>query len=102
MSITVRAVYEGGVLRPVQSLPFDEGTTVEEIVTPASAAARAAPASEEEIVRRIEACKTYEEWLDATKLLPPDNGGYDIVRALDDNRRWTGERPLLSEGERHP
>ena len=59
------------------------------------------PLPESEIVRRIEACKTYREWLEVTKLLPADDGDYDIVRALDENRRWSGDRPILpDEGRR--
>jgi predicted DNA-binding antitoxin AbrB/MazE fold protein len=93
MTITVRAVYTGGVLRPIQPLALAEGQTVEVTITPASNGPT--PAAEEEIVRRIKACKTYREWLDVMKSLPADDGGYDIVKALDDNRRWSGERPLL-------
>jgi hypothetical protein len=62
--------------------------------TPAAAAVLAA---EEAIVQRIGACKTYRDWLEVTKMLPADDGGYDIVKALDDNRRWSGERPLLPD-----
>jgi hypothetical protein len=46
--------------------------------------------------------KTYHEWLEVTKLLPPDDGGYDIVKALDENRRWSGERPLLPNEVKRP
>jgi predicted DNA-binding antitoxin AbrB/MazE fold protein len=92
MPMTVRAVYTGGVLRPVQPLGLKEGEAVEIIVAPATTPT---PLSEQEIVRRIEACKTYEQWLQVTKLLPADDGGYDIVKALDENRRWSGDRPSI-------
>ncbi len=96
MTLTVRAVYMGGVLRPVQPLALAEGETVEvTIQTPAAGAAE--QVSDAEIVRRIQACKTYPEWLELTNSLPPDDGGYDIVKALDENRRWSGERPLLPD-----
>jgi predicted DNA-binding antitoxin AbrB/MazE fold protein len=97
MTSTVRAVYTDGVLRPVQPLALAEGETVE--VTVASTAT-APPLSEEEIIPRIDACLTLEEWLEVTKLLPPDDGGYDIVKALDENRRWSGERPLLPDEDK--
>jgi predicted DNA-binding antitoxin AbrB/MazE fold protein len=100
--MTVRAVYTGGVLRPVQPLPLAEGETVEVSIVPAAATSTAAPASEEEISRRIQGCKTYQEWLELTKSLPADDGGYDIVKALDENRRWSGERPLLPDEGRQP
>jgi hypothetical protein len=53
--------------------------------------------SEDEIIRSIEACKTYHEWLEITKLLPADDGGYDIVKALAENRRWSGETPTATD-----
>jgi predicted DNA-binding antitoxin AbrB/MazE fold protein len=93
VTITTQAVYAGGVLRPVQPLGLEEGQTVEVTVVPASAVPTTKPISEEEIIRRIQACKTYQEWLEVTKLLPSDDGGYDIVKALDANRRWSGELP---------
>jgi predicted DNA-binding antitoxin AbrB/MazE fold protein len=100
MTMTVQAVYTGGVLRPVQPLALAEGETVD--VTIARAPAAPTPTSEEEVVQRIRACQTYREWLEVTKALPPDDGGYDIVQALDENRRWSGERPLLPDTQRQP
>jgi predicted DNA-binding antitoxin AbrB/MazE fold protein len=94
MNMTIRAVYTGGVLRPVQPLALREGETVDVTVAPAPTTTLA---TEEEIIRRIEACKTYQEWLEVTKLLPPDDGSYDSVKALDENRRWSDERPLLPD-----
>ena len=102
MTMTIRAVYTGGVLRPVQPLALAEGATVEVTVAPAATAPATTPVSEEEIIRRIQACKTYQEWLEVTKLLPADDGGYDIVKALDENRRWSGARPLLPDEVSQP
>ena len=85
MAMTVRVVYTGGILRPVQ--PLAEGETVEVTVAPCAAGPTPPPVSEEEIIRRIQACQSYREWLEVTKLLPPDDGSYDIVKALDENRR---------------
>jgi predicted DNA-binding antitoxin AbrB/MazE fold protein len=94
MTITIRAIYEGGVLRPVQPLALAEGETVEvTVVQPDSKSS-----SEDEIVRRLKAAKTIAEWVEATKLLPSDDGGYDIVKALNENRIWSGERPLIPDG----
>jgi predicted DNA-binding antitoxin AbrB/MazE fold protein len=100
MPITIQAVYEGGVLRPVQPLPFAEGETVE--VTVATTPAARPSVSEEEILQRLDGCKSYREWFEVTKLLPPDDGGYDIVKALDANRRWSGEQPLLPDEAAQP
>lgn len=99
MTTTVRAVYSGGVLRPVQPLALAEGATVDVTVATTSVASQL---SEDEIVRRIQACTSYHEWLEVTKLLPPDDGGYDIVQALDENRRWSGDRPLLANEVKRP
>jgi predicted DNA-binding antitoxin AbrB/MazE fold protein len=97
MTMTVRAIFVGGVLRPVQPLALAEGDSVEITVTPAASAFPSIPVSEDEIIRRIQASKTYQEWLEVTKLLPADDGGYDIVKALNENRRWSGERALLAD-----
>jgi predicted DNA-binding antitoxin AbrB/MazE fold protein len=99
VTTTVRAIYSGGVLRPVQPLALAEGATVDVTVATASATSQL---SEDEIVRRIQACKSYHEWLEVTKLLPADDGGYDIVQALDENRRWSGERSLLPDEVKRP
>jgi predicted DNA-binding antitoxin AbrB/MazE fold protein len=102
VTIKIQAVYADGVLRPIQPLALEEGQTFEVTVNTASPVPAAKPISEEEIIRRIQACKTYQEWLEVTKLLPSDDGGYDVVKALDANRRWSGERPLLPDEGRQP
>lgn len=88
MTMTVQAIYSGGVFRPVEPLTLAEGQTVELFIT-------TAPSAEADISRRLQACRTYREWLEVTKALPSDDGGYDIVKALDENRRWSGEVSLL-------
>ncbi len=100
MTMTIQAVYTGGVLRPIEPLALKEGETVEVTIAPAAASPSPAPLSEDEIVQRIQECKTYQEWLEVTKALPQDDGSYDIVKALDENRRWSCDRPILpNEGE---
>ena len=98
---TVRAVYQGGLLRPLQPIDLAEGETVDVTVTPPREAA-APPISDEEFLRRIKECNSYHDWFELTKLLPPDDSGYDIVKALDANRRWSGERPLLPNEVQSP
>jgi predicted DNA-binding antitoxin AbrB/MazE fold protein len=93
----VKAVYENGVLRPTEPLDLPDGAKVE--VTVAEPAPDGQELAEAEIIRRIEAAKDIHEWVEVTKLLPPDDGGYDILKALDENRRFSGERPRFSEGE---
>ena len=94
MPNSVLAVYENGVLRPTQPLDLAEGETVEVTV---SRPKPAEPISDEEYARRVKAARSIQEWVEVTKLLPPDDGGYDIVRALNENRKLSGERPLLPE-----
>ena len=54
--------------------------------------------SDEEYAQRLESAKTLQEWVEITKLLPADDGGYDILKALDENRRFSGELPRFAEG----
>lgn len=93
--LSVLAVYENGVLRPKQPLDLVEGQTVE--ITVNEPAKAETSLSEEEINHRLRDAKTFQEWFEATKLLPQDDGGYDIVQALNENRKWSGERPLTPE-----
>lgn len=93
MTATIRAIYENGVLRPERALPLADGQAVD--VTVATVQAPEQVISEGEVSRRISSAKTIEEWIEATKLLPSDDGGYDIVDALNANRIWSGDRPLI-------
>ena len=102
MMMTIQAVYTGGVLRPVQPLELAEGANVEVTITAGGKNSTPASLSEDEIVQRIQACKSYREWLDVMKSLPSDEGDYDIVKAHDANRRWSGERPLLPDEGAQP
>jgi predicted DNA-binding antitoxin AbrB/MazE fold protein len=92
MTISVRAVYERGILRPVQPLPFDEGETVD--LTICKPEPTSLPPCEDQVANRLQAA-TIADWVEATKLLPADDGGYDIVKALNENRIWSGERSLI-------
>ena len=71
-------------------------------IAPSSAPAAKVTDLDEEIIKRIQACQSYREWLEVTKSLPPDDDDYDIVKALDENRRWSGERPLLPNKDTTP
>ena len=93
MTTTVRAVYKNGVLHPDRPLSLAEGAAVELTVGPVE--------GDDELTRRLRDAKTFEEWLEVTKMLPSDDGGYDIVAALNENRICSGERPLIpSDGPR--
>jgi predicted DNA-binding antitoxin AbrB/MazE fold protein len=85
MITTTLAVYENGVLRPVQALPFADGETVQLTVSRPEVSA-------EEAQRRIQAAKTLAEAFAGAAAVAEDDPGYDLLRALDENRK--GERPL--------
>ena len=95
--MTVRAVYQGGVLRFEQPLKLAEGQAVDVTIATASPDGSVSGSAERRGVgsRRIKDAKSYSEWLKVTELFPEDDGSYDIVKALDENRRLSGERPLL-------
>ncbi len=95
MTLTVRAVYAGGVLRPVQPLDLEEGESVELTIHTDQPARQAA--NDDEVTQRLGTAATLAEWVEATKLLPADDGGYDVVKALNENRVWSGDRPLLPD-----
>ena len=94
---TVKAIYENGVLRPAERLPFPEGAAVEVTVSPASP--EAPPVDEQEVIRRMRAAKSLQELFAAYESLPPPADGYDLCKALNHNRKATGERLLYPELE---
>ena len=96
MTTTVRAVYEKGVLRLLDPLDLNEGVTVE--VTVAAVNSLRQPANGDEIAHRLKAANSIFEWVEATKLLPGDDGGYDILKVLNENRIRSGEGPLTPAG----
>jgi predicted DNA-binding antitoxin AbrB/MazE fold protein len=100
---TVLAVYEGGVLRPVEPLTLAEGQTVQVTVHPHPPVLPMRPPTpeEEDYVRRLQAAKTIEEMFAVMETAPPLPEGYDLCKALNANRKATGERlpfPELEEG----
>ena len=96
MTMTVRAVYQGGVLRPVQPLALDEGETVDVTIAqakPAPSAPRPPTPEEEDYARQVKAAKSLEEMFAvmATAPLTPDDE-YDIIKEINESRRLTGFR----------
>jgi predicted DNA-binding antitoxin AbrB/MazE fold protein len=95
MTTTILAVYENGVLRPAQPLPLAEGETVQVTITPSPSGV---PTAEAEAVRRMNAATTLQELYAAYDAAPPPPNGYDLVQALEENRRLAGELPLYPNG----
>jgi predicted DNA-binding antitoxin AbrB/MazE fold protein len=91
MTTTTLAVYENGVLRPVQPLPFAEGETVAIAVSRAEKLSPPFPRAEAE--GSLRNAKTLTELFEAFESTPEPIDGYDLLKALDENRE--GERPLF-------
>ena len=99
--ISVTAVYENGVLRPREPLKLQEGQTVQLAVYPQQPLMPLRPPTpeEEDFARRIKAAKTLEEMFAVMDTAPPGPEGYDLCKALNDNRKATGQRLLYPELE---
>ena len=107
MTIRIRAVFEHGVLRPLEPLSIPEGDTVDvTIVRPESSGAILRPPTpeEEDYARRLKAAGSLEEMFEVMTTASPLLAGYDLCRALDANRRAAGERLLFpdQDTENHP
>lgn len=85
--MTVRAVYAGGVLRPVQPLALAEGETVDVTVTPTGQALRPPTPEEEAYARRVREARLLDELLAILPTAPPLPAGYDLSRALNENHK---------------
>ncbi len=96
MTMTVQAVYQGGVLRPVQPLPLDEGETVDVTIAkakPAGWAMRPPTPEELDYVRRMKAAKSLQEMYAVMETAPRSaEDSYDIVAMINESRRLTGFR----------
>ncbi len=103
--MTFRAIYSGGVLRPMQPLALTDGAIVEISVQPLGLSTEplAPPTAEEDSYRqRLHSAQSLEEMLAIMETAPPLPAGYDLSRALNLNRKLIEERPLYQdeEGER--
>ena len=81
MTITVRAIYENGVLRPVEPLSLPEGEAVDLTIAttqPAAPLLRAPTPDEEDYSRRIKAAKSLDELYAVMATAPKLPEGYDL------------------------
>ncbi|HUY33060.1 MAG TPA: antitoxin family protein [Pirellulales bacterium] len=100
MTLTIRAVYEDGVLRPIGPLALSEGETVEVTIAktkPAGPPLRVLTPVEDDYAARIRAAQSLDEMYAVMETAPPLPVGYDLCRALNANRKSTGERILFAE-----
>jgi predicted DNA-binding antitoxin AbrB/MazE fold protein len=91
MTTTTLAVYENGVLRPVDPLPFTEGETLQVAVSRPTQPL--APLPPDVAEHRLRAAKNLEELFAAFESASRPDERYDLLKALDENRK--GERPLF-------
>ena len=91
MTTTTLAVYENGVLRPVDPLPFTEGETVQVAVSRPTKPL--APLPPDVVERHLRSARTLQELFDAFASASEPDEPYDLLKALDENRK--GERPLF-------
>jgi predicted DNA-binding antitoxin AbrB/MazE fold protein len=102
MTITIRAIYESGVLRPVEPLALSEGETVDVTIAQARFAGsqpRDPTSAEADYAQRIKSARSLEEMYTLMASAPPSPEGYDLCEALNANRIATGERVLYPEAK---
>jgi predicted DNA-binding antitoxin AbrB/MazE fold protein len=96
MTMTVRAVYEGGVLRPLEPLALPEGETFDVTIAQTKLLGpplRAPTPAEEDYARRISAAKSLKEMFAVMATAPSSpEDEFDIVKAINESRRLTGFR----------
>ena len=105
MTITVRAVYEHGVLRPVEPLSLPEGEAVDVTIATARSTGptlRPPTPEEQDYERRIKAVQSLDELYAVMATAPGPPEGYDLSVALNANRAATGERPPFPESNSGP
>ncbi len=102
MTIMIRAVYENGVLRPVEPLALPEGATVAVTITatgPSHSVMRAPSLEEESYAQRVKAARSLDEMFAVMANAPRLPEGYDLGAALNANRKAVGERLVFPERE---
>jgi predicted DNA-binding antitoxin AbrB/MazE fold protein len=92
---TVLAVYEGGLLRPLEPLALSEGQAVQLMVNtcPPFLPLRPPTPEEEAYDRRLKAAPTLEAMFAVMATAPPTpDDGYDVLQQINESRRLTGFR----------
>ena len=104
MSMTVRAVYEGGVLRPIEPIALLEGETVDVFITqvkPLEPQHREPTLEEQDYASRISAAKSLKEMFAVMATAPSSpEDEIDIVNEINESRRLAGFRmpdPITAE-----
>ena len=92
MITRVMAIYENGSFKPTTPLALPDGVKVE--LTVEEVRILHSSATEDEYIQRVESATTLEELFAAMNEAPEDDG-YDLCEALNENRRIAGERLLF-------
>lgn len=97
--MTIRAIYAGGVFKPLQPLTLPEGSQVDIIYGLDKSATMPSMANinETEYERRVHAAGSLDELLAVQATAPALPHGYDLSEALNANRQATGERKLYRD-----
>jgi predicted DNA-binding antitoxin AbrB/MazE fold protein len=95
MIVTVEAVFENGVFRPLKPTFYPPGQKLELTITPI-------PPEKDPVLEQIRTAKSLDEVYAILDAAPPDPnelGGddYDIEAALQANRRWSAGVPESPE-----
>ncbi|HVC96918.1 MAG TPA: antitoxin family protein [Pirellulales bacterium] len=100
MTLMIRALYEGGVLRPIGPLALAEGETVDLTIAttnPGKPSLRPPTPAEQDYAARIKRAQSLDEMYAVMATAPPFPEGYDLCHALNANRKATGERIIFAE-----
>ncbi|MFT3882661.1 MAG: antitoxin family protein [Gemmatales bacterium] len=97
--MTIRAIYAGGVFRPLQPLTLPEGSQVDIIygIDKPVTTYRGAGINEIEYQQRVNSVRSLDELIAVQATAPALPAGYDLCEALDANRQATGERKLFRD-----
>lgn len=97
MSMTFEAIYESGALHPVVPVDLTEGELLDmtvrakKAIEPSWISNMPEPTPEEaEFIRNVKATRSLDELLEIANTAPPLPEGYDLCKALNDNRRANG------------
>ena len=93
MTTHLTAVFDHGVLRPMQPLSLEQGEIVE--ITFVAKDRSRDEAADDPIVRQMNSARTLQELFAVANEAPTENEGYDLLQALDANRALSGEERRL-------
>jgi predicted DNA-binding antitoxin AbrB/MazE fold protein len=96
MITNIRAIYEGGVLRPIDALSLQEGEAVNVVITqvdPPDVRLKEPTPAEVDYARKIREAKSLKEMFAVMATSPSStNEMTDVVTEINQSRRLTGFR----------